>query len=72
MDENHWLYEIGVSSRAGRWQRSLQCRGDWGQAVGGGRGGNMLALAEPATAPEIAAALIEAGAVRTIVTTFGA
>ncbi len=38
---------------------------------GGGRGGNMIALASPETAPEIAQALREAGAVSTIITTVG-
>ncbi len=36
---------------------------------GGGRGGNMIALAEPETAQAIAGALREAGAVKTIITT---
>jgi len=35
---------------------------------GAGRGGNMIALASPATAPSIAQALQSSGAVRTIIT----
>jgi len=38
---------------------------------GGGRGGNMIALAQPERAEGIAAALKEAGAVRTIITQVG-
>ncbi|RPJ51360.1 MAG: mevalonate kinase, partial [Chloroflexi bacterium] len=38
---------------------------------GGGRGGNMIALASPANAAEIAKALRGAGAVNTIITTVG-
>jgi mevalonate kinase len=36
---------------------------------GGGRGGNMIALAQPGSAEKVASALISAGAKQTIVTT---
>jgi len=70
MDANHGvLRKIGVSCteldalvvaarRAGAWGAKL---------IGGGRGGNMIALVPPARAEEVAKALQAAGAVRTLV-----
>lgn len=72
MDENQRLLaELGVSSPA----LEMLCQaarraGAWGAKLsGGGRGGNMIALTAPETADSIAAALQQAGAVRTLVTT---
>ena len=70
MDENHRLLQkIGVSSpELDRLVEAAKQAGAWGAKLsGGGQGGNMLALAAPEQAVTIAAALTQAGAVRTIV-----
>ncbi len=73
MDENHaLLQQMGVSSpELDRLVEAARAAGAGGAKLsGGGRGGNMLALApDEATASRIAQALREAGAVRTLVTT---
>lgn len=50
---------VDAALQAGAWSAKLS---------GGGRGGNMVALVDPARAEQIAAALRAAGAVRTIIT----
>jgi mevalonate kinase len=72
MDENQAvLAEMGVSSpeleRLVEAARQAGARG--AKLSGGGRGGNMIALAPEGEARQIAGALEEAGAVRTIVST---
>jgi mevalonate kinase len=71
MDANHGLLrKIGVSCE------ELDClvkaareAGAWGAKLsGGGRGGNMIAIATAEKAPMVAKALEKAGAVRTIIT----
>ena len=71
MDENHRLLQaMGVSSP--ELDALCQAARDAGAAgaklSGGGRGGNMIALAPAGRAETIASALLAAGAVRTIVT----
>jgi mevalonate kinase len=69
MDENHeLLITLGVSSpeldelvEAARAAHALGAK-----MSGAGRGGNMLALVEPADAPAVTSALREAGATQTI------
>jgi mevalonate kinase len=71
MDENHHLLgEMGVSSlELDRLVQAARSAGALGAKLSGaGRGGNMIALASPATAPSIAQALQSSGAVRTIIT----
>lgn len=74
MDENQALLaELGVSSAV----LEVLCRaarhgGAWGAKLsGGGRGGNMIALVAPQEAERVAAALQQAGAARTLITTVG-
>lgn len=70
MDANHEiLQEMGVSSpELDRLVSAARGSGALGAKLsGGGRGGNMIALASPDNAPAIAQALQAAGAVRTIV-----
>ncbi len=71
MDENqHLLKEMGVSS--GMLERLIQAARQAGaqgaKLSGGGRGGNMIALAQQESAQQIARALIAAGATNTILT----
>ena len=71
MDANHnLLQEMGVSSpELDRLVTTARANGALGAKLsGGGRGGNMIALASPETAPVIVGALSAAGASRTIVT----
>jgi mevalonate kinase len=71
MDENHdLLCEMSVSSpELDRLVQAARSAGALGAKLSGaGRGGNMIALASPATAPAIAQALESSGAVRTIIT----
>jgi mevalonate kinase len=71
MDANHGLLrKIGVScAELDHLVKAAREAGAWGAKLsGGGRGGNMIALASPETAPRIATALENAGAVRTIIT----
>ena len=71
MDHNHeYLQELTVSSpdldslvEAARGAGALGAK-----MSGGGRGGNMIALVDPAKAESVAAALMSAGAKRTIMT----
>lgn len=75
MDDNHrLLQEIGVSSpELDALCAAARHAGAWGAKLsGGGRGGNMLALAHLARAAEIAAALRAAGACRAFITTLDA
>lgn len=75
MNENHrWLYEIGVSSpELDRLVYAARLAGATGAKLsGGGRGGNMVALANADNVETITEALLSAGAVRTIATTIGA
>ncbi len=73
MDENHaLLQQMGVSSPEldALVIAARQAGASGAKLSGGGRGGNMIALAPDATiAPAIAQALRAAGAVRTLVTT---
>lgn len=74
MDENHrWLYEVGVSSpELDTLVNAARSAGAAGAKLsGGGRGGNIVALATPDSAPRIAAALSAAGATATIITSIG-
>jgi mevalonate kinase len=71
MDENHfWLRELTVSSPemdhlvAAAWSAGAE----GAKVSGGGRGGNMIALARPELAESMAAFMKEKGAKRTIVT----
>jgi mevalonate kinase len=71
MDENQRLLgEMGISSP--ELERLIEAARDAGalgaKLSGGGRGGNMIALAPAWSAPKIAAALEAAGAVRTLIT----
>jgi len=71
MDANHGLLrKIGVScSELDRLVLAARDAGAWGAKLsGGGRGGNMIALASPDRADKIARSLLEAGAARVIVT----
>lgn len=72
MNDNHnLLQEIGVSCpELDRLVWAAQQAGALGAKLcGGGRGGNMIALPPAGKAGDISTALLEAGAVRTIVTT---
>jgi mevalonate kinase len=74
MSRDHTLLqEMGVSSPELDRLVEAALEGGAGGAklCGGGRGGNMIALASPKTAESIAARLKAAGAVRTIVTSIG-
>ncbi|MFQ5615375.1 MAG: mevalonate kinase [Anaerolineales bacterium] len=74
MNANHdWLCKMGVSSpELDHLVRAARGAGALGAKLsGGGRGGNMIALATPETAEMIAGALESAGAVHTIVTEVG-
>lgn len=71
MDRNHeLLQEITVSSpELDRLAEAARRAGAAGAKLsGGGRGGNMIALAEPEKADDISSALISAGAKNTIIT----
>jgi mevalonate kinase len=71
MDENHtYLQELTVSSpELDNLVLAARKAGALGAKLsGGGRGGNMIALVEKESAPIIAAAVMSAGAARTIVT----
>ena len=70
MDANQWLLEaMGVSSpELEALCQSARAAGATGAKLsGGGRGGNMIALAPAGSAQTIVAALLATGAVRTIV-----
>jgi mevalonate kinase len=72
MDANHaLLQELAVSSpELDRLVLAARSAGALGAKMsGGGRGGNMIALVSPEAAGSVAAALKNAGAVRTIITT---
>jgi mevalonate kinase len=72
MYQNHeYLRQMGVSSpELDRLVESARSAGAAGAKLsGGGKGGNMIALANGGSAIEIESALRDAGAVRTIVTT---
>jgi mevalonate kinase len=74
MDENHaLLQEMGVSSpELDRLAAAARAAGAAGAKLsGGGRGGNMIALAREVEPDRIANALMEAGATNTIATTIG-
>ena len=74
MDENQAvLIELGVSSpELERLIQAARAAGALGAKLsGGGRGGNMIALATQNTAAQVASALLDAGAVRTIITQAG-
>jgi mevalonate kinase len=71
MNENHTLLqEMSVSSpELDVLVTAARKAGAWGAKMsGGGRGGNMIALAPPDTANEISHALLRAGAQHTIIT----
>jgi mevalonate kinase len=75
MRQNHaWLQAVGVSSP--ELDRLVQAAIDAGaggaKMCGGGRGGNMVALAAPDSAVAIVASLKAAGATHTIITSIGA
>jgi mevalonate kinase len=75
MTRNHALLrELGVSSPELDGLVSAACRAGAGGAKlsGGGRGGNMLALVDEATAPAVQAALLGAGAANVLSTVVGA
>jgi mevalonate kinase len=74
MTRNHaLLQELGVSSTEldRLTAAALEAGAVGAKLCGGGRGGNMIALATPQMAPTIASALRAAGAVNTIITTVG-
>ena len=71
MDHNHeFLQQMTVSSpELDRLVLAAREAGALGAKLsGGGRGGNMIALAEQASAESVAEALLSAGAIRTIIT----
>ena len=71
MNANQELLEkMGVSSPelARLIHAALEAGAQGAKLSGGGRGGNMIALASPEIAQQIASSLSEAGAVRTIIT----
>ena len=71
MDANHAVLQgMGVSSpELDRLVQAARRAGALGAKLsGGGRGGNMIALAHPEQAPGVAAALTAAGATRVIIT----
>ncbi len=71
MNENHvLLQEMTVSSPAldGLVSAAFNAGAPGAKMSGGGRGGNMIALAMPGMAEHIALALKEAGATHTIIT----
>lgn len=71
MNENQALLcEMGVSSPELDWLvEAARLAGAWGAKLsGGGRGGNMIALASDELAPAIAESLRQNGAVQTIIT----
>jgi mevalonate kinase len=71
MDANHGLLrKMGVScAELDALVLAARRAGAWGAKLsGGGRGGNMIALVNPAQAKTMADALLAAGAVRTIIT----
>ena len=72
MNDNHdILVKMGVSCpELDRLVEAARAAGAWGAKLsGGGRGGNMIALIDPDRAEVVEAALQDAGAVRTIITT---
>ena len=72
MSENHALLQkLTVSSpELDRFVEAARDAGATGAKLsGGGRGGNMIALVEPAGSEAVASALISAGAKRTLSTT---
>ena len=72
MDANHaCLQEMTVSSvELDRLVLTAKTAGALGAKLsGGGRGGNMIALVSPETAPKVASALLATGASHTIITT---
>jgi mevalonate kinase len=74
MDQNHFLLQkLTVSSpELDGLVRTARHAGALGAKLsGGGRGGNMIALAEQASAESVAQALLAAGARRTIITQVG-
>lgn len=74
MNDNHEiLQKMGVSSpELDRLVLAAREAGALGAKLsGGGRGGNMIALVEPDRAEQVARALEDAGAVRTIITQVG-
>ena len=74
MDENHrLLIEMGVSCpELDRLVEAARQAGALGAKLsGGGRGGNMIALASPDTTPQVAQALEDVGAARVITTRVG-
>ena len=72
-EDHHLLQKLGVSSN----ELDLLVSAALGAGAlgaklsGGGRGGNIIALAEPKDAPGLAEILRQAGAVQTIITTVG-
>lgn len=74
MDQNHsLLQEMGVSSpELDRLCQAARQAGALGAKLsGGGRGGNMIALARPEMARQVAGALLHAGAMRAFPTVIG-
>jgi mevalonate kinase len=71
MDANHGiLSKMGVSSpELDHLVKAARAAGAWGAKLSGsGQGGNMIALVSTKTGPQVAEALLEAGAVRAILT----
>ena len=71
MDENHSLLQrLDVSCRElDLLVETARSAGALGaKLIGGGRGGNMIALVQPASAQQVAQALLQVGAVRALVT----
>ena len=74
MNENHALLrQLTVSSPGfdDLCAAALKAGASGAKLSGGGRGGNMIALADPAITPAVASALYEAGATSVFVTTVG-
>lgn len=74
MNENHALLrQLTVSSPEldDLCAAALKAGASGAKLSGGGRGGNMIALADPAITPAVASALYEAGATSVFVTTVG-
>ena len=74
MNQNHdWLQAMDVSSiELDRLVNTARQAGALGAKLsGGGRGGNMIALVDPANAKQVAEALLASGATHTLITQIG-
>lgn len=75
LTDNHLVLqemEVSCSKLDEFFSKALQAGALGAKLSGGGKGGNMIALVEPDRAKELAAVLMDAGAVNTIITTIPA